>query len=84
MTTTQLLDVFSVSEITQLSKILDKLPNKPNSGGEFFAYKNGFQPTDFIYSAIHALVIKKSDNFPLVGISQKLALVIFTTSSLDD
>jgi hypothetical protein len=55
----QILNVFTLNEIQLLDEFLNKLPNKTNSGGEFFAYTNGFQKKDFVYPAIYKLVIKK-------------------------
>ena len=48
----QLLDVFQPEEIQSVLAALAKLNNAPNSGEQFKAYTNGFQPTDLIYPFI--------------------------------
>jgi hypothetical protein len=55
----QILNIFTIDEIQFLVKFLNKLPDSHNSGREFFAYTNGFTQKDFVYPAIHKLVIKK-------------------------
>jgi len=56
----QILNLFSNEEIMHITSILQKLPDSKNSG-KFYAYTNGFVPTDLIYPAIDRLVIKKCE-----------------------
>lgn len=55
----QILNIFTIDEIQFLVKFLNKLPASRNSGSEFFAYTNGFEKKDFVYPAIHKLIIEK-------------------------
>ena len=55
----QLLDVFQIDEIQSVLTALTKLKDAPNSGEQFKAYTNGFQPTDLIYPFIKRKILDR-------------------------
>ena len=55
----QLLNVFQPDEIQSVVAALTKLNDAPNSGEQFKAYTNGFQPTDLIYPFIKHKILSR-------------------------
>ena len=61
----QIFDVFDDKEIDSILTILDHLPDAKNKNlgdtkNSFYAYTNGFMPTDLIYNILNKKVFKKN------------------------